>query len=157
MEEHIKLKKRTWGTLNGVWVPQSIWDAVVQFVSRWAGRTKLPIWRVLRWLGLARSKFDRWSWRLGTPNQHNGRIPRDFWLEDWEKAAIIAFHTTSIPWRAILGYIEEAWAEDRATRGRDPSADPGAKHRRGRHDAAPRPTGTGPKAINPCTVFVLSH
>jgi putative transposase len=41
---------------------------------------------------LARSKFDRWSWRLGTPNQHNGRIPRDFWLEDWEKAAIITFH-----------------------------------------------------------------
>ncbi len=29
---------------------------------------------------------------MGTPNQHNGRIPRDFWLEDWEKAAIIAFH-----------------------------------------------------------------
>jgi hypothetical protein len=26
-----------------------------------------------------------------------------------------------------LGYIEGAWAEDRATRGRDPSADPGAK------------------------------
>ena len=41
---------------------------------------------------MARSKFDRWSRRLGTPNQHNGRIPRDFWLEDWEKAAIIAFH-----------------------------------------------------------------
>ena len=30
--------------------------------------------------------------RLGTPNQHNASIPRDFWLEDWEKAAIIAFH-----------------------------------------------------------------
>jgi hypothetical protein len=41
---------------------------------------------------MARSKFDRWTRRLGTPNQHNGRIPRDFWLEDWEKAAIIAFH-----------------------------------------------------------------
>jgi len=26
-----------------------------------------------------------------------------------------------------LSYIEGAWAEDRATRGRDPSADPGAK------------------------------
>jgi len=29
---------------------------------------------------------------LGTPNRHNGRIPRDFWLEDWEKAKIVAFH-----------------------------------------------------------------
>jgi putative transposase len=41
---------------------------------------------------MARSKFDRWTRRLGTPNQHNGRIPRDFWLEDWEKAAILAYH-----------------------------------------------------------------
>lgn len=47
---------------------------------------------MLHWLGVARSKFDRWSRRLGTPNRHNGRIPRDFWLEDWEKARIIAFH-----------------------------------------------------------------
>ena len=38
------------------------------------------------------SKFSRWSGRLGTPNQHNASLPRDFWLEDWEKAAIIAFH-----------------------------------------------------------------
>ena len=41
---------------------------------------------------MARSKFNRWSQRLGTPNQHHGRIPRDFWLEDWERAAILAFH-----------------------------------------------------------------
>ena len=47
---------------------------------------------MLRWLGLARSQFHRWSRRLGTPNQHNGRIPRDFWLEEWEKAQILAFH-----------------------------------------------------------------
>jgi putative transposase len=46
---------------------------------------------LLRWLGLARSKFDRWSQRLGTPNRHNGRIPRDFWLEEGEKAKILAF------------------------------------------------------------------
>ncbi len=25
-------------------------------------------------------------------NEHNGRIPRDFWLEDWEKKAIIRFY-----------------------------------------------------------------
>jgi transposase InsO family protein len=43
---------------------------------------------------VARSKFDRWCRRTGTPNRHNGRIPRDFWLEDAEKAKIIAFHET---------------------------------------------------------------
>jgi hypothetical protein len=25
-------------------------------------------------------------------NEHNGWIPRDFWLEDWEKQAIVKFH-----------------------------------------------------------------
>jgi putative transposase len=65
---------------------------VVQFINHWASRTELPVWRLVRWLGMARSKFDRWSRRLGTPNRHTGRIPRDSWLEDWAKAKIIAFH-----------------------------------------------------------------
>lgn len=25
-------------------------------------------------------------------NRHNGRVPRDFWLQDWEKAAIVSFY-----------------------------------------------------------------
>ncbi len=41
---------------------------------------------------LNRDTEVRWSQRLGTPNQHNASVPRNFWLEDWEKAAIIAFH-----------------------------------------------------------------
>jgi putative transposase len=44
------------------------------------------------WLGIALSKFSRWSRRQGTSNRHNAPIPRHFWLEDWEKAAIVAFH-----------------------------------------------------------------
>ena len=38
------------------------------------------------------SKFYTWRERYGKVNEHNGRIPRDFWLEPWEKEAIIAFH-----------------------------------------------------------------
>ena len=38
------------------------------------------------------SKFSRWDRRLGTPNRRNAPIPRSSWLEDWEKAAIVAFH-----------------------------------------------------------------
>ena len=29
---------------------------------------------------------------IGKVNEHNGWIPRDFWLEEWEKEAIIGFH-----------------------------------------------------------------
>ena len=32
-----------------------------------------------------------------------------------------------MPDQSVAGYTEVTWAEDRATRGRDPSADPGAK------------------------------
>jgi hypothetical protein len=38
-----------------------------------------------------KTKFSRSSHRLGTPNRHNGRIPRDSWLEDDERAKILAF------------------------------------------------------------------
>ena len=50
-------------------------------------------------------------------------------------------------------YTERAWAEDRATRGRDLSADPGPRPERA---AGSRPTagsGIGSKAINPFTFF----
>jgi putative transposase len=46
---------------------------------------------LVTWLGIAMSKFSRWDQRRGTPNRHNAPIPRHFWLEDWEKAAIVAF------------------------------------------------------------------
>jgi putative transposase len=47
---------------------------------------------LLRWLGLAASKYYDWQKRYGKANEHNAPIPRDFWLEDWEKQAIIDFH-----------------------------------------------------------------
>jgi putative transposase len=46
----------------------------------------------LSWLGLGKSKFHGWKQRYGQANEHNGKIPRDFWLEDWEKQAILDFH-----------------------------------------------------------------
>ena len=52
----------------------------------------MPITRLVRWLGIAPSKFTRWTGRLGTTNRHNASIPRDWWLEDGEKQAIVAFH-----------------------------------------------------------------
>jgi putative transposase len=65
---------------------------IVHFIRHWATRTGLSVLLLIGWLAIAPSKFNRWSRRLGTPNQHNATVPRDFWLEDWEKAAIIAFH-----------------------------------------------------------------
>jgi hypothetical protein len=48
--------------------------------------------RFIEWLGMAPSKYYEWQRRYGKVNEHNGLVPRDFWLEDWEKQAIITFH-----------------------------------------------------------------
>jgi putative transposase len=61
-------------------------------VQRWNERAELPVRRLLGWLGLGTSKFHTWKDRYGQVNEHNGKIPRDFWLEDWEKQAILDFH-----------------------------------------------------------------
>jgi transposase InsO family protein len=50
------------------------------------------VFRLLGWAGLPTSKFHSWKHRYGKANEHNGQIPRDWWIEDWEKQAIIGFH-----------------------------------------------------------------
>ena len=47
--------------------------------------------RLAGWLGLPRSKFYDWRRRYGLANEHNALVPRDFWLEDWERAAIVVY------------------------------------------------------------------
>lgn len=55
-------------------------------------QAELPVKRLLRWLGVRESKFYDWKQRYGKLNAHNGRMPRDWWLEDWERQAILAYH-----------------------------------------------------------------
>lgn len=43
-------------------------------------------------MGLAKGKYHTWKHRYGKANEHNGQIPRDWWLEDWEKKAIVEYH-----------------------------------------------------------------
>ena len=81
-----------WGTLTRAWVPHDIRDAVVDYVARWSHRTEIPIGRFVAWLGVAASKFYNWRARYGLANEHNALVPRDWWLEDWEKKAILTFH-----------------------------------------------------------------
>jgi len=73
-------------------VPPDTRDAVVDFVNRWSEKTEILRGQFVSWLEVSASKFYGWSHRYGKVNEHNGWIPRDFWLEDWEKQAIIAFH-----------------------------------------------------------------
>lgn len=67
-------------------------DDVVHFVLHYAALAGLSVARLLRWIGIGRDKFYQWRERVGQPNAHNAWVPRDFWLEDWEKKAIVEFH-----------------------------------------------------------------
>jgi len=66
-------------------------DEVVDYVREWSDKTGLPTTRLVAWLGVGRSKFYDWRKRHGKVNEHNAWIPRDFWLEDWEKEAIVRY------------------------------------------------------------------
>jgi putative transposase len=46
---------------------------------------------LIRWIGISRSKFYDWQKRYGKLNEHNHWIPRDFWLQAWEKQAIVNY------------------------------------------------------------------
>lgn len=67
-------------------------DQIVDYVAHWAGRTEIPARRFLAWLELGASKFHDWKARYGKANEHNAQVPRDTWLENWEKQAILDFH-----------------------------------------------------------------
>ncbi len=64
----------------------------MDFVRRWSDRTEVPAKRFIAWLEIATSKFYLWQSRYGKVNEHNSWIPRDHWIEDWEKEAIVGFY-----------------------------------------------------------------
>ena len=57
----------------------------------WNARTELSAQQLVGWLGIRSSKFHDWQKRYGKVNEHNAWIPRDWWLEAWEKEAIVRF------------------------------------------------------------------
>lgn len=64
----------------------------MDFVNGWSGKTEIAVQRFIGWLGVASSKYYTWRQRYGKVNEHNGWIPRDFWLEPWEREAILAYY-----------------------------------------------------------------
>ena len=65
---------------------------MVDFISHWRDRSGFLLSRFLKGLDLPKSKFYDWKKRYGKVNEHNAWIPRDFWLEQWEKDAIVEYY-----------------------------------------------------------------
>jgi hypothetical protein len=62
-------KKKSWGTLTGVWVPHDTRDQIVDFVRRWSEKTEIGAGRFIRWLNITASKLYAWRKRYGRVNE----------------------------------------------------------------------------------------
>ena len=73
-------------------MPHDTRDAIVDFITYWVKRSELPAYRLRNWIGLSASKYGNWQKRYGKVNEHNGLVPRDFWLEKWEQQRIVEYY-----------------------------------------------------------------
>ena len=78
--------------MKSVWVPHDVRDELIDFVNYWSERAAISIVSFILWFGISSSKFYNWKIRYGKVNEHNSWIPRDFWLQQWEKEAIIEYY-----------------------------------------------------------------
>jgi len=78
--------------MRAQWVAHDVRDQVVDFVHGWSQKSGIGVNRFSAWLGIGRSKFYDWEGRYGKVNEHNGWVPRDFWLEAWEEGAILDYY-----------------------------------------------------------------
>ena len=78
--------------MKGSWAEPDVRDEVVDYVRCWSDRTGIKVIKMIRWIGIPRSKYYDWRCRYGKVNEHNAWIPRDFWLADWEKQSIVAYY-----------------------------------------------------------------
>lgn len=78
--------------MTGRWVPHETRDEVIDFIHEWSRKTELTAKILVLWIGITYSKYFEWKKRYGKVNEHNAWIPRDHWLEAWEREAIIAFY-----------------------------------------------------------------
>lgn len=78
--------------MKGAWAEPDVRDQVVDYVRYWSDKTGIKATKMIGWIGINRSKYYDWASRYGKINEHNAWIPRDYWLTDWEKQAIIDYY-----------------------------------------------------------------
>ena len=86
--------------MNNRWAQPDVRDEVVDYVRKWSDKTEIAATKMVNWIGITRSKFYDWQFHYGKVNEHNTWIPRDFWLTDYEKQAIINYYLD----RPLEGY-----------------------------------------------------
>ncbi len=67
-------------------------DKVIDYVQYFSDKTEIVAADFIRRIGITRSKYYDWKERYGKVNEHNGLVPRDFWLTDDEKQGIVDYY-----------------------------------------------------------------
>lgn len=78
--------------MNDSWAQPDVRDEVIDYVRYWSDKTQIKAVKMVNWIGISRSKFYDWQNRYGKVNEHNAWIPRDFWLTDYERQAIVNYY-----------------------------------------------------------------
>ena len=66
-------------------------DQVVDTIRSWSEKTDLPLRDILGWTEIHSGTFNKWTRCYGKAYEHNGKVPRDHWLTDQEKQALIQY------------------------------------------------------------------
>jgi len=74
------------------WVQPDVRDEVIDYVRYYSDKTEITAGDFIHRIGIVRSKYYDWQKRYGKVNEHNAWIPRDFWLTDFERQAIINYY-----------------------------------------------------------------
>jgi len=82
--------------LKDSWAEPDVRDEVVDYVRYWSDKTGIKATKMIRWIKITRSKYYDWLSRYGKVNEHNAWIPRDFWLTDYERQAIIDYYRDNL-------------------------------------------------------------
>lgn len=78
--------------MKSSWAEPDVRDEVVDYIRYWSDKTGIKATKMIRWIGIHRSKYYDWLNRYGRVNEHNSWIPRDFWLTSHERQAIIDYY-----------------------------------------------------------------
>ena len=70
---------------------EDIREEIIEFCHHVKELADFSLEKVIRMIGIGKSRFYDWHKRRGVPNKHNGKIPRKHWILSEEVRAIIAY------------------------------------------------------------------
>jgi putative transposase len=82
--------------LNAKWTEVDVRDNIIEFISMIHPLTDIPVNKLIRMVGISHSTYYQWNDRIGQPNHHNAAVPKNNWILDWEKEAIVNYAKSHI-------------------------------------------------------------